>query len=115
MIGRFYPHTGHSRYKQELEHVLKRVRQHNIHIGVEVTRRLPEESKRLYKISFAVLRGGDVAGEHSVVFYGEQESLSLTHKANSRTVFARGALRAARFAAAQAVPGLFTMDDVLEG
>jgi 4-hydroxy-tetrahydrodipicolinate reductase len=66
-------------------------------------------------IGFAVLRGGDVAGEHSVVFYGEQESLSLTHKANSRTVFARGALRAARFAAAQAAPGLFTMDDVLEG
>jgi len=66
-------------------------------------------------IGFAALRGGDVAGEHSVVFYGEQESLSLTHKANSRTVFGRGALRAARFAAAQSAPGLFTMDDVLEG
>ncbi|MBT5257187.1 MAG: 4-hydroxy-tetrahydrodipicolinate reductase, partial [Alphaproteobacteria bacterium] len=36
-------------------------------------------------------------------------------KANSRTVFGRGALRAARFAAAQSAPGLFTMDDVLEG
>ena len=66
-------------------------------------------------IGFSVLRGGDVAGEHSVVFYGEQECLSLTHKANSRTIFARGALRAARFAAVQSVPGLFTMDDVLEG
>ena len=66
-------------------------------------------------IGFAVLRGGDVAGEHSVVFYGEQERLSLTHKASSRTIFARGALWAARFAALQSAPGLFTMDDVLEG
>ncbi len=66
-------------------------------------------------IGFAVLRGGDIAGEHSVIFYGEQESLALTHKANSRIIFARGALLAARFASLQSMPGLFTMDDVLEG
>ena len=65
-------------------------------------------------IGFAVLRGGDVAGEHSVIFYGESERVEITHRANDRVIFARGALRAARFAAA-APPGLYDMHDVLKG
>jgi 4-hydroxy-tetrahydrodipicolinate reductase len=65
-------------------------------------------------IGFAVLRGGDVAGEHSVIFYGESERVELTHRANDRVIFARGALRAARFAAA-AAPGFYNMHDVLKG
>ena len=64
-------------------------------------------------IGFAVLRGGDVAGEHSVVFYGEQERVEITHSATSRVIFAKGALRAARFAAKQK-PGLYSMQDVLD-
>ena len=65
-------------------------------------------------IGFAVLRGGDVAGEHSVIFYGESERVEISHKANDRIIFARGALRAARFAAA-AAPGFYDMHDVLKG
>ena len=65
-------------------------------------------------IGFAVLRGGDVAGEHTVIFYGESERVEITHRANDRVIFARGALRAARFAAA-AAPGLYNMHDVLKG
>jgi len=65
-------------------------------------------------IGFAVLRGGDVAGEHSVIFYGESERIEITHRANDRVIFARGALRAARFAAA-AAPGFYDMHDVLKG
>ena len=63
-------------------------------------------------IGFAVLRGGDVAGEHTVVFATESERVELTHKAGSRAIFARGAVRAARWAAGRA-PGLYDMADVL--
>ena len=65
-------------------------------------------------IGFAVLRGGDVAGEHSAIFYGESERVEITHRANDRVIFARGALRAARFAAT-AAPGFYDMQDVLKG
>ena len=63
-------------------------------------------------IGFAVMRGGNVAGEHSVMFYGEDERIELTHIANQRTIFARGALTAARFMAGKPA-GLYSMDDVL--
>ncbi len=69
--------------------------------------------RRRGSIGFAVMRGGDVAGEHTVTFFGQQERIELTHRAGSRIIFARGALRAAGFALAQA-PGLYSMDDVLE-
>jgi len=58
------------------------------------------------------LRGGDVVGEHSVVFAGEGERIELVHKASSRAVFARGAVRAALWTAGRA-PGLYSMRDVL--
>ncbi len=62
------------------------------------------------------MRGGDVVGDHSVIFAGSGERLELTHKAGSRLNFARGALRAARFVAAkraQGLSGLFDMQDVM--
>ena len=65
-------------------------------------------------IGFAVLRGGDVTGEHSVIFFGQSERVEISHKATDRAIFARGALRAARFAAA-AAPGFYDMHDVLQG
>ena len=65
-------------------------------------------------IGFAVLRGGDVTGEHSVIFFGDSERVEISHRATDRAIFARGALRAARFAAA-ATPGFFDMNDVLGG
>jgi len=67
-------------------------------------------------IGFAALRGGDVVGDHSVIFAGAGERVELTHKAGSRVNFAQGALRAARFVAAkraQGAKGLFDMQDVL--
>ena len=63
-------------------------------------------------IGFAALRGGTVVGEHSVIFAGAAERVELTHKAEDRMIFARGALHAARWARAQK-PGLYSMMDVL--
>lgn len=63
-------------------------------------------------IGFAALRGGDVVGDHSVVFAGMGERLELSHKATDRRIYAKGAVHAARWAAAQA-PGLYGMADVL--
>lgn len=60
------------------------------------------------------LRGGTVAGEHSVHFFGAQEELEFRHRADSREIFARGALKAAQFVINQR-PGLYDMDDVLFG
>ena len=68
--------------------------------------------RRRGDIGFATLRGGDVVGEHSVIFAIEGERLELTHKANSRQIFARGAVDAARWAKDQP-PGLYSMFDVL--
>lgn len=58
------------------------------------------------------LRGGDVVGDHTVVFATPGERLELTHKASSRDTFAQGALRAARWVADKK-PGLYDMQDVL--
>ena len=60
------------------------------------------------------LRGGTVAGEHSVRFFGEQEELELRHRADSRRIFAVGAVKAARFVRDMPA-GLYDMDDVLFG
>jgi 4-hydroxy-tetrahydrodipicolinate reductase len=63
-------------------------------------------------IGFATLRGGSVVGEHSVVLAGEGERIELVHRAEDRSIFARGALRAALWAR-QKAPGLYSMQDVL--
>jgi 4-hydroxy-tetrahydrodipicolinate reductase len=63
-------------------------------------------------IGFASLRGGTIVGEHQVVFAGPQERLVMSHAAEDRTIFARGALAAARWAHGKP-PGLYTMRDVL--
>ena len=63
-------------------------------------------------IGFASLRGGTVVGEHSVIFAGPAERVELTHRAEDRMIFARGALRAALWARGQK-PGLYSMADVL--
>jgi 4-hydroxy-tetrahydrodipicolinate reductase len=63
-------------------------------------------------IGFAALRGGDVAGEHAVVFAAEGERIELTHKATTRAIFAKGALRAALWTRGHP-PGLYSMKDVL--
>ncbi len=64
-------------------------------------------------IGFATLRGGDVVGEHTVIFATDGERVELTHKAASRAVFAKGAVRAALWTQQGAPPGLYSMRDVL--
>jgi 4-hydroxy-tetrahydrodipicolinate reductase len=68
--------------------------------------RAPEE------IGVFGMRGGDSIGEHTLMFLGEGERIELIHRATDRAIFARGALRAARWAATQP-PGLYDMFDVL--
>ena len=64
------------------------------------------------EIGFAAIRGGGVVGEHSVIFAGEEEILTLSHSARDRGLFARGALAAARWVAVRP-PGEYDMADVL--
>jgi 4-hydroxy-tetrahydrodipicolinate reductase len=63
-------------------------------------------------IGFASLRGGSVAGDHSVLFLGDSERLSLSHLAEDRSIFARGAVRAAQWLIGKA-SGRYTMPEVL--
>jgi 4-hydroxy-tetrahydrodipicolinate reductase len=63
-------------------------------------------------IGFATVRGGDVVGDHTVMFLGEGERVEISHKATSRLNFAQGAVRAACWLAGRE-PGLYTMQDVL--
>jgi 4-hydroxy-tetrahydrodipicolinate reductase len=69
-------------------------------------------ARRRGDIGFAVLRGGDVVGDHKVVFASEGERLELAHIATSREIYARGAVRAALWAQGRP-PGLYSMADVL--
>lgn len=63
-------------------------------------------------IGFSVVRGGGIVGEHGVIFAADDEILTLSHSARDRSLFARGAVEAAVWAAGRA-PGLYGMDDVL--
>ncbi len=63
-------------------------------------------------IGFSSIRGGDIVGDHTVLFAGTGERIEITHKASSRAGYAQGSLRAARFLAAR-TSGLFSMSDVL--
>jgi len=59
-----------------------------------------------------ILRGGDVIGDHTVMFAADSERIELTHRASSRAIFAKGAVRAALWTEGRA-PGLYSMRDVL--
>ncbi len=79
------------------------------HTGARVGRagaRTPKE------IGVHALRGGDVVGDHTVIFANTGERVELAHKASSRDTFANGAVRAASWLAGQG-PGLYHMQDVL--
>jgi 4-hydroxy-tetrahydrodipicolinate reductase len=69
-------------------------------------------ARRSGDIGFASLRGGTVVGEHSAIFAGPAERIELTHRAEDRMIFARGALHAALWARGKK-PGLYSMADVL--
>lgn len=63
-------------------------------------------------IGFATVRGGDVVGDHTVMFLGDGERVEITHKASTRMSFARGAVRAAKWIGGKET-GLYSMQDVL--
>jgi len=64
------------------------------------------------RIGFSVIRGGDIVGDHTVLFAGTGERIEITHKSSSRANYAQGSLRACRFLATHS-RGLFDMQDVL--
>ena len=86
--------------KQQLEKVVRHGR-----VGLVGERTTPE-------IGVHSIRGGDVVGDHTVIFANVGERVELTHKASSRDTFANGALRAAQWLVKQK-PGLYDMQDVL--
>ena len=69
-------------------------------------------ARRGGSVGFATLRGGSVVGDHSVILAGSGERITLSHHAEDRSIFARGALRAAMWAR-ERKPGLYSMRDVL--
>lgn len=71
------------------------------------------EKRNKSEIGFSSIRGGNIVGEHSVQFFGENETLEITHKAYSRQVFAEGAIKAAEFIVKQPA-GLYNMKDLVK-
>jgi 4-hydroxy-tetrahydrodipicolinate reductase len=70
-------------------------------------------SRRPGDIGFVSLRGGDVVGDHTVIFAGPGERIELTHRATDRSIFARGAVKAAMWGRGKGSPGVYAMTDVL--
>jgi 4-hydroxy-tetrahydrodipicolinate reductase len=70
-------------------------------------------SREVGSIGYAAIRGGTVAGDHDVMFLGPDERLILSHRAESRAIFARGALAAAKFLKGRPA-GLYSMRDVID-
>jgi 4-hydroxy-tetrahydrodipicolinate reductase len=68
--------------------------------------------RKATEIGFSTIRGGDIVGDHTVLFAGDGERVELTHKASSRKTFAKGAIRAAKFITNRN-SGLFDILDVL--
>ena len=76
--------------------------------------RMQKREKRDKKeIGFSSVRGGNIVGEHTVQFFGENETLEITHKSYSRQVFAEGALKAAKFLVKQKA-GFYNMEDLVK-
>lgn len=71
------------------------------------------EARSKDEIGFSSIRGGNIVGEHTVMFLGENETLEITHKSYSRQVFAEGAIKAARFIVNQK-NGLYNMEDLVK-
>ncbi len=76
-------------------------------------RHMRREKRPPHEIGIHTIRGGTIVGEHSVIFSGRDEVIEVKHNANSREVFAVGAVNAAAFLARQTAPGLYNMSDVI--
>jgi 4-hydroxy-tetrahydrodipicolinate reductase len=71
------------------------------------------EKRPAHEIGISAVRGGTIVGEHSVLFCGRDEVIELHHSAQSREVFASGAVNAAAFLAKQTTPKMYNMSDVI--
>jgi len=79
----------------------------------EFDRHSKHEKRNKNEIGFSSIRGGNIVGEHTVQFYGENETFEIKHTSYSRTVFAEGALKAAKFIVKQE-NGLYDMNDLIK-
>ena len=70
------------------------------------------EKRKKNEIGFSSIRGGNIVGEHTVIFFGENESFEITHKAYSRGVFAEGALKGAEYIVGKE-NGYYSMEDII--
>jgi len=95
-----------------LEHVAK-AKSQNLSDVITTGRSGTELSRDKDEIGAQAVRGGDVAGEHTVYFFGEGERLELTHRATNRSIFADGALKGARWLVENKKAGFYSMLDVL--
>ncbi len=110
----------HHRHKRDapsgtahtLAEILAEVRKQQLEAVVRHGRSGIVGERTSQEIGMHSIRGGDVVGDHTVIFAGAGERVELTHKASSRETFANGALRAAQWVVAQP-PGLYDMQDVL--
>jgi len=81
---------------------------------VKVYDRTGKTSKRKTgEISFSVTRGGEIPGEHTVSFIGENDRIDLSHKALNRSIFVNGAIEAALFLSKKKA-GLYCMEDIIK-
>ncbi len=71
------------------------------------------EKRQKNEIGFSSIRGGNIVGEHQVIFFGENDCIEITHRAYSRGLFAEGALKAAEFLMGK-VPGLYDMKSMIK-
>jgi len=95
-----------------LAEILAKVRKQQLEKVIRHGRKGITGERTAAEIGMHSLRGGDVVGDHTVVFAANGERVELTHKASSRETFANGALRAAQWVVKQK-PGLYDMQDVL--
>lgn len=81
--------------------------------GKKLELKFCREAKRGEEIGVFGLRGGDVVGEHTVLFFGDGERVEITHRATSRDCFAKGAVIAVKWISGVSRPGIYSMLDVL--
>lgn len=70
------------------------------------------EAREHREVAVHAIRGGDIVGEHTVLFAGNQETIELTHRAGSKELFARGAIAGAKFLKDVKAPGIYSMNDI---
>jgi len=105
-------HDAPSGTARTLAEILAEVRKQNLQQAARHGRSGITGQRSNEEIGIHSLRGGDVVGDHTVIFAAQGERVELTHKASSRETFANGALRAAQWIVKQK-PGLYDMQDVL--